>query len=78
MLKHGIKFVILARTSCVRVYYSPQMQTHRVVQPSCGMSQRAAIKAKSEIYISDCSIYRSDQKYLTHKCLDKRYAFLHD
>ena len=26
MLKDGIKFVILTRTSCVRACYSPQMQ----------------------------------------------------
>jgi len=43
MLKHDIKFVILVRTSCVGLCFSPLMQTHLVIQPSYGLSQHAAI-----------------------------------
>jgi hypothetical protein len=105
MLKHDIKFVILTRTSCVRMCYPPQKQTRHVVQPSYGLSQHASINplnanwnticqllalfgarhilhvsrirvnANSEICISHCSLYSSDQKYLTHKCLDTSCGF---
>jgi len=76
MLKHGTKFLILATTSCVKGVLLSIDATHFVVQSPYELSQYAAINAKSEICTSDCSINISDQKHMTHKCLDTRCAVL--
>lgn len=75
-VKLGIKFVILAG-SCVRAGYSRYIY-RRTMWYSRLTGSHAKIKVTSEICFLGRNIYSTDQKYMTHKCLDTKCAFLYD